>query len=359
MAIPTDVNRTFDTSLVDFNVNASFSTTESDPSDYGAVNHATTTKTPDVQPTSLFEEQNQEMPAQSQTSVSPVDIGSAPKPPTSVQHLPTQDTYDQWASIYDTDGNMLQSIDDAELETLLPDFLAPALSSSKSSSTKSAQDTPTLSLLDLGCGTGRNTAKLLSYAWPANLLVEVMGLDFSRGMLDVARTKLRPLMHNSKDKSKEEQNISLRLECTDCFPTISHPSASPLPSVPDGIGLRPVDAVISTLVLEHIPLLPFFATLAALLVPNGLALVTNMHAQMGAVSQAGFVNARGVKVRGSSFAHTVEETVQAAGECGFEVVEVRERAMSREDVECGRVGSRGGKWVGVKVWFGVVVRKVG
>jgi hypothetical protein len=27
-------------------------------------------------------------------------------------------------------------------------------------------------------------------------------------------------------------------------------------------------------------------------------------------------------------------------------------------VESGRVGERGWKWVGVKVWFGVVVKKV-
>ena len=34
----------------------------------------------------------------------------------SVQNISTQDAYNQWASVYDTDGNMLQAIDDLELE---------------------------------------------------------------------------------------------------------------------------------------------------------------------------------------------------------------------------------------------------
>ena len=35
-----------------------------------------------------------------------------------------------------------------------------------------------------------------------------------------------------------------------------------------------------------------------------------------------------------------------------------ERSVSRDDLETGVVGKRGEKWVGWRVWFGVVVRKV-
>ena len=337
MTQPTSVNMTFDTSLVDLNPNASFSTTESDPSDFGTSN--TTAKTPTIQPTSLFEDQSQETPKQSQT-LAPNLMSPPPKTSTPVQHIATQEAYDQWATVYDSDGNMLQAIDDMELTTLLPHFLKQVQDST---------NTPTISLLDLGCGTGRNTLKLLGFALPPGRTTTAVGLDFSKGMLDIAAEKLRPYM-------TDPQNPRVRLEQCDCFPTVNNPSASPFPAVPN---LSPVNGVISTLVLEHVPLPDYFNTLASLLRPRGLALVTNMHDMMGAVSQAGFVNAQGVKVRGSSFAHSVRDTVQAARTAGFEVLSVKERELWNEDVESGIVGERGWKWIGFKVWFGVVVRKVG
>jgi cyclopropane fatty-acyl-phospholipid synthase-like methyltransferase len=125
-----------------------------------------------------------------------------------------------------------------------------------------------------------------------------------------------------------------------------------------GLQKYTADAVLSTLVLEHVPLPAYFSTLSALLKTGGYALVTNMHSDMGQVSQAGFVNEQGVKVRGTSFAHTVEETVGEAARQGFEVVSVKERRMEEEDVKEGRVGERGWKWVGVRVWYAVVVRKL-
>jgi SAM-dependent methyltransferase len=337
MTQPTSVNMTFDTSLVDLNPNVSFSTTESDPSDFGSSN--ATAKTPIVQQPSLFDQHSQETPKSSQTLLP--NLTSPPaKSSTTVQHIATQDAYDQWASVYDSDGNMLQAIDDVELITLLPVFL---------NQVQDSVSTPAISLLDLGCGTGRNTANLLKFSLPPGRRSTVIGLDFSRGMLEVAVEKLRPFNGDS-------ENSRVRLEQCDCFPTANDPKASPFPSVP---GLMPVDAVISTLVLEHIPLSAYFSTLSSLLLPNGLAFITNMHSDMGAKSQAGFVNKDGVKVRGSSFVYTVQDTMDEAKRAGFEVLSLKEREMAKEDVECGRVGDRGWKWVGTKVWYGLVLRKVG
>jgi len=84
-----------------------------------------------------------------------------------------------------------------------------------------------------------------------------------------------------------------------------------------------------------------------------------MHPEMGSRSQAGFVGADGVKIRGASFAHGVRETVEAAERAGFEVLEVRERGVEAGDVREGMVGGRGVKWVGWRVWYGVLVRRVG
>lgn len=336
MTQPNTVDMTFDTSLVDLKPNTSFSTTESDPSDFGIP--ISDADTPTMQPQAVFEDESQETPKPSQAL--PHDIISPQvKSSTTVQHVGTQDAYDQWASVYDSDGNMLQAIDDIELANALPNFMEQVQAGRRSH---------IISLVDLGCGTGRNTVKLLGFELPSGRQTTVTGLDFSKGMLDIAADKIR--MFNDGSESTRA-----RLAQCDCFPTVNNPSASPLPSVP---GLSPVNGVISTLVLEHLPLFDYFSTLSALLKPNGLALVTNMHEDMGSSSQAGFVNAQGVKIRGDSFVHTVVDTVVSAQKAGLEVVSVKEREMTREDVETGAVGERGWKWVGIRVWYSVLVRKV-
>ncbi|KAF1973781.1 S-adenosyl-L-methionine-dependent methyltransferase [Bimuria novae-zelandiae CBS 107.79] len=311
------VNMTFDTSLIDtHNPTPSFSTTESDLSEVAA----TSTRNPSEQ----------------------LDVTPTPplKASTPVQHVATQDAYDQWASVYDNDGNMLQAIDDLELSTLLPEFLNLVTSATATRNPKP------LSLIDLGCGTGRTTAKLLAHPWIQ--LVSVTAVDFSAPMLAIAERKLAPLLAG-------RENVRLSLSRADCFPTTASSTASPVPDV-GGLRAGAADGLVSTLVLEHVSLKDYFATVAALVRPGGYALITNMHDEMGRVSQAGFVNAQGVKVRGQSFAYTVEGTVGAAREVGFEVVQVKERAVTKEDVESGSVGERGKKWVGVRVWYGVVLR---
>ena len=364
---------TFDTSLIDLcpqnslhqdaypsTLYGSFSTTASESSDIAQpapANAAAKIINPEETPKAT--EQSTWIPS------------PPPKPPTPVQHLPTLDTYNAWAPVYDTDGNILQAIDDLELATLLPNFLA--LVTSPESLIPSAPFT----IIDLGCGTGRNTAKLLSHAWPLGLDVRITGLDFSAGMLAVAAQKLEPL-------SKANPNVALQLRQADCFVAASSPPQSqsqsqpqvqnqdqgqtqlqnqpqtqphPSPSLAD--IPTPADALLSTLVLEHIPLPAFFSTLSLLLRPRGYALLTNMHPEMGSRSQAGFVGADGVKIRGASFAHGVRETVEAAERAGFEVLEVSERGVEAGDVREGIVGERGVKWVGWRVWYGVLVRRVG
>ncbi|KAH6642281.1 S-adenosyl-L-methionine-dependent methyltransferase [Boeremia exigua] len=316
------VHTTFDTSLVDLNPNISFSTTESDPSDAGMA--AATYKNQITAPSPLAQDLNQDTPHASQ------DIPRETCTP--VQHISTQEAYDQWATVYDTDGNMLQSIDDDELNTLLPSLFDQVAASSGTS----------ISVLDLGCGTGRNTARLFSHSWPADKTVTVTGLDFSAGMLALARSKLSAL-------APSNSNITLRLEQCDPFPaTVFSPSS---------LALSPQTLVLSTLVLEHIPLSTYFLTLTSLLAPAGVALLTNMHSEMGSRSQAGFVNAQGVKVRGESYVYTLAETVQAAQDSGLQIVSAMERSVEQCDIQSGVVGHRGGKWIGCKVWYGIVVRK--
>ncbi|KAF2970622.1 hypothetical protein GQX73_g2949 [Xylaria multiplex] len=252
----------------------------------------------------------------------------------SVSYVPTNEAYDRWAKVYDSDGNFLQALDDLELKTLFPRFL---------SSIKSSKP---WRVMDLGCGTGRNTALLLGIPE-----AEVIALDASKGMLEVAKNRLAG---SDIDSEVSGGRPNLRLGIFDMLATSAPP---------DSVAPHTMDAIISTLVVEHIPLPTFFAHVSQLLRPGGVLLLTNMHSQMGGISQAGFVDRdTGEKIRPTSYAHTVEDTILEARRFNLEVetdqegVGILERAVSEDMVE--KLGLRSGKWVGITCWFGGIFRKV-
>ena len=78
--------------------------------------------------------------------------------------LDTQQGYDLWSELYDTDGNPLILLEEPQVDQLL----GPAAG---------------LHVLDVGCGTGRHTIRL------AQAGAKVTGIDFSEGMLSKARQK--------------------------------------------------------------------------------------------------------------------------------------------------------------------------
>lgn len=227
-----------------------------------------------------------------------------------IRYLDTTEAYDLWSEVYDTDGNFLQALDTVEMRKLLPQFLQNLNSPRK--------------LVDLGCGTGRNTKALQEIP-----NVEVVGLDGSPKMLEVARKNLK----------------STRLEVYEIGN--GKPPACALEA----------DGVISTLVLEHVSISSLFKAASAILKPGGIFLVTNMHAEMGSISQAGFVDPlTNEKIRPTSYAHRVEDVVAEANRQGFQVIgEVLEKAVDEESIQI--LGPRSNKWVGVKVWFGMLLRK--
>ena len=98
-------------------------------------------------------------------------MSTSPRP---ILSVPNNELYNRWANVYDTDGNILQAID----ETLLPALLSLA---HNSLSTSTSQP---IIIIELGCGTGRNTVKLLDPALSGgNKVEEIYALDFSPGML--------------------------------------------------------------------------------------------------------------------------------------------------------------------------------
>lgn len=187
-------------------------------------------------------------------------------------------------------------------------------------------------MVDLGCGTGRNTAALLE----VQAISAVVGLDVSPGMLEVAKKRLQKLDSQGR----------LRLEVFDALDDPEAPHCA----------IEAV-ALVSTLVLEHIPVDTFFNVAAKILKPGGILLLTNMHSEMGAKSQAGFVDPKtSEKIRPTSYAHTLEEVLAAAARSGFNVLgKIEERAVDQSMVAA--LGRRSEKWVGVKVWFGGLLQK--
>ncbi|KAJ5553441.1 hypothetical protein N7494_002819 [Penicillium frequentans] len=272
-----------------------------------------------------------------------------------VEYVGTVEAYDKWAEVYDTDGNFLQKLDTIEMRGLLPRFLEHVNTQFQ---TQASDQQP--KIVDLGCGTGRNTIQLLNaistqqkspVAFTAQ--VEVVGVDASPGMLEVARNAIRSATGTNGP------NVPVSL---DVFDLLNPVPDTMLPTSLQGFG---ADGVISTLVLEHLPLKEFFENASAIMKSGAYFLVTNMHAEMGAISQAGFTDPQtGVKIRPTSYCHSIPEVLDAAKAAGFQVTDLveggdagfLERAV---DENLGEVlGARAKKWVGVKVWFGVCFKKV-
>lgn len=229
-----------------------------------------------------------------------------------------------------------------------------------------AQPSGSLTLLDLGCGTGRNTIQLLEAlaqyqtqnqnAPNSPPKVDIVGLDASPGMLDVARSAIQSA--TQRDDLKNSPNVTLGI--IDLLQAATTRAQLPLPLQNSGAA-----GVISTLVLEHIPAKAFFEAASATMLPRGYLLVTNMHADMGMRSQAGFTDPQtGVKIRPTSYCHTVLEVLAAAEAAGFQVEDILgqdgSNVVLERDVDetlTERLGARAKKWVGIRVWFGICFSK--
>lgn len=236
-----------------------------------------------------------------------------------IRYLDTAATYDLWAQHYDSDGNFMTALDSAEMKSLLPKLLSMV------------ESPKPWKIIDLGCGTGRNTVHLLGLPE-----TRVVALDLSPKMLDIARRRI--------DSAGLHANVVF--EVYDMLKAPSPPTAA--------LGAM---AVISTLVVEHIPLPVFFGTVSAVLLPGGLLLLTNMHSEMGRITQAGFVDpVTGQRIRPTSFAHSLGDILSEAERQGFEVASpFEERTLTEVDVAV--LSPRAAKYVGVRVWYGGILRK--
>ena len=172
--------------------------------------------------------------------------------------------YNQWSDQYDQMPNSTIAVDDR--------FFPAAWTHLKGD------------VLEIGAGTGRNTAKLL------DLGCRVTAVEISPGMLALAREKLA----GRAVEFVEGDFLTQRLP-------------------------GPFDAAVTSLVLEHIQDLPlFFSKVAGLLGAGGDFYFSEIHPlRIAAGSQANFSLPSGEIVKLVSFAHTEDDYLRAAEASGL------------------------------------------
>jgi malonyl-CoA O-methyltransferase len=185
--------------------------------------------------------------------------------------------YNRWAEVYDHDRNPLLALEEPHVKDALGGVRG-------------------LSVLDLGCGTGRHAS------WLAAAGANVTALDFSEGMLDQARRK------------SEASQIRF----------VIHNIAETLP-----FAEHSFDLVVSGLVLEHIhDIRHYFSEIRRVARPGGRAVISAMHPAMFLRgSQARFTDPEsGQIIQPGSVNHLLGEIVMAAVRAGFTAQAIDEYA---------------------------------
>ena len=190
--------------------------------------------------------------------------------------------YDRWAAVYDHDANPLPALEEPVVQA-------------------AAGDVEGLTVLDLGCGTGRHAH------WLAEAGAQVTAIDFSEGMLEEARGK------------PGASSIDFQ----------SHDLHQPLPFDAQ------FDLVVSGLVMEHIrELRKLFGEVHRVLRPGGRFIFSAMHPAMFLRgSQARFTDPdTGQIVQPGSINHEFSGFVLSALQAEFTIDNLTEHAPDAEFV---------------------------
>ena len=176
--------------------------------------------------------------------------------------------YNDWAETYDTDQNRTRDLAAEVLRQTQIDFAGRRV-------------------IEVGCGTGRNTE------WLAQRASAIVALDFSEQMLAKARRRVT--------------SPRVRFVQHDALLKWPFPKAS-------------ADIIVAMLILEHVPPLDtFFAEAARVLVTGGSLFSCELHPMRQLTGgQAQFSNTKtGERQRIAAFLHDVSEYVNSGVAAGF------------------------------------------
>jgi malonyl-CoA O-methyltransferase len=177
-----------------------------------------------------------------------------------------QDAYTRWSTTYDSDRNPTRDLDQLATEHALKG--------------RSYQN-----VLELGCGTGKNTALL------SRVSRNILAVDFSPGMLKQAKAKI------------DASNVLF----------VVADLTKPWPCKTESVEL-----IVCNLVLEHIEdLTPIFAQASQALTEGGLFFISELHPfRQYQGTQARFQNDQGTIFIGA-FVHHLSDFLEAAEQNGF------------------------------------------
>lgn len=187
--------------------------------------------------------------------------------------IPPRDAYDGWSSQYDTNHNRTRDMEALVLRSTLGPLNFARV-------------------LEIGCGTGKNTQ------WLVDRAAHITAVDLSEGMLAVASDKIT--------------SPQVRFVQADILQPWTFAEGN-------------YDLVTFSLVLEHIEhLAPILTAAAALLAPGGHVYIGELHPfKQYSGTKARFTTEHGTQVV-TCFDHHISDFLQAATSAGLKLVSLRE-----------------------------------
>lgn len=191
----------------------------------------------------------------------------------SAKNMKIQDAYDDWSDSYDSDENLTRDLDAQAVRELLADQWFDAI-------------------LETGSGTGKNTSFL------AQIGTKVDALDFSQGMIEKARNKVK-----SANVRFSLADLTKRWDCRE----------------------ESYDLIVCCLVLEHIEdLSHIFSETARTLKPGGRFLVSELHPfRQYEGRKAGYYRDQQT-IEVDAFVHHISDFTNVASASGLKLVKFNE-----------------------------------
>lgn len=187
--------------------------------------------------------------------------------------MSTQQAYNSWASQYDTNKNRTRDLEGQALRTVLADV-------------------PFLNCLEIGCGTGKNTA------WLEQKAVHVTAVDLSEEMLERAKEKV-----NAEKVTFVQADITQEW----CFVT------------------QPYDLVSFSLVLEHIEQLgPVFSNVAKALKAGGYVYIGELHPFKQYLGTKARFDTEEGRQEVECYTHHISDFVRSGWQHGLKLVDLDE-----------------------------------